>query len=377
MMQRTALIWLAIVSISATSCATGKPAPAKTPMAKVTEGLTFQFGMGMQGCGIPQTVAACTADHKFDPGEPAVLVKVKPFAIDVHEVTVEQYRYCQEYGVCSLPAGDNGPSGVPDYYTNKTYNNRPAVLVTWYQAKQFCEFMGKRLPTEFEWERVAGGAAQTTAQKRLYTFVDTLGPDAVIPTPCQKNVNIQGCNSGLTDTRDVMTSTDDAVAIGGVQVFDVSGNVSEWTASDDDPANSSITCDFSKAGNYDCEGCVKCLGAYGPDSNKCKGIAADPAAEADCPACTCGDGSTPTAKPLCYTPCSTPVCPLHPAGTVLDKSYTGQNFAARRIIRGASYNDGLAGTNATCASRSDARSFAIKPGEAPLLFVGFRCAKSL
>ena len=377
MMPRISFAVALVLLLVASGCATGKPAPATTPMAKVTDGLTFQFGMGGQGCGIPQTATSCTADHKFDPGEPAVMVKVKPFAIDIHEVTVEQYRYCQEYGVCSLPAGDNGPSGVPDYYTNKTYNNRPAVLVTWYQAEQFCEFMGKRLPTEFEWERVAGGPAQSTADKRLYSFVDKLGPDAAIPSPCQKNVNIQGCNSGLTDTRDVMSSTDDVVSVGSSQVWDVSGNVSEWTASDDDPANPSITCDYSKPGNYDCEACVKCISNYGADSAKCKGIVADPNAEADCPSCVCGDGSTATSKPNCYTPCDTPVCPLYPAGTVLDKSYTGKNFAARRIIRGASYNDGLAGTNVVCASRSDARSFAIKPGDAPLLFVGFRCAKSL
>ena len=238
MMPRISFAVALVLLLVASGCATGKPAPATTPMAKVTDGLTFQFGMGGQGCGIPQTATACTADHKFDPGEPAVMVKVKPFAIDVHEVTVEQYRYCQEFGVCSLPAGDNGPSGVPDYYTNKTYNNRPAVLVTWYQAEQFCEFMGKRLPTEFEWERVAGGPAQSTADKRLYSFVDKLGPDAAIPSPCQKNVNIQGCNSGLTDTRDVMSSTDDVVSVGSSQVWDVSGNVSEWTASDDDVAPS-------------------------------------------------------------------------------------------------------------------------------------------
>lgn len=364
-----ALTLLALLSLG---CATGKPAPAQTPMAKITDGLTFLFGMGEQGCDIPQGVTACTADHKFDPGEPSVMVKLKPFAIDVHEVTVEQYRYCQEYGECSLPSGDNGPSGVPDYYTNKTYNNRPAVLITWYQAKQYCEFIGKRLPTEFEWERVAGGPAQTVADKRLYSFIDKAGPSAAIPSPCDKNVNLQGCNSGLTDTRNVMESTDDVVSIGGTQVWDVAGNVSEWTASDDDPANVSITCDRTQT--YDCETCVTCLSNYGPDSEKCKGGVG---AEADCPGCTCGLDSTPTAKPNCYKPCDTPVCPLYPTSTVLDKSYVNKNFAARRIIRGGSYNDGLAGTSVKCAARSDSRNFAIKPGDAPLLFVGFRCAKSL
>jgi formylglycine-generating enzyme len=34
---------------------------------------------------------------------------------------------------------------------------RPAVAVTWFEAKQYCEARGKRLPTTAEWERAASG----------------------------------------------------------------------------------------------------------------------------------------------------------------------------------------------------------------------------
>jgi len=350
-------LWLGLLA----ACATGKPAPAVTPLAEVRTGLEFQFGMGEYACGIP--TPTCPTSTSFDPGEPELQVKLKPFALDVHEVTNEQYNFCVQMEVCSQPAGDNGPNGVADYHVSDKFRQHPVLYVTWQQAKEYCEFVGKRLPTEFEWERVAGGPAQSSADKVL--FPGTKGPLAKLPDTCE--VNVARCNAGLVATRAAMTSAADVVAENGVQVFDLTGNVSEWTASDadEDARKLSATCDWAQP--YDCAKCVDCLKTN--PAATCK-----PA----CLSCNCGTGGAAT-KPNCYIPCGTPICPRHPKSSVpVDKSFTGKNTGAQRVVRGGSYFSHPASNNAgRCDGRSDLRVLLRAPDAEPLPYLGFRCAKTL
>jgi formylglycine-generating enzyme required for sulfatase activity len=356
---------LLVLLALASACATGKVPPADTTTAKVPAG-TFLFGLGSQGCKIPQG-NECTDEIKFDPGTPSRLIQLDAFEIDVHEVTVEQYRYCEQAGVCSQPAGDNGPAGQVDYYTNEKFNQFPVVFVNWQQAAEYCAFRGKRLPTEFEWERVASGESSTVDGKRLYPakLSDMAGPDAKLPTPCSFDVNIQPCNNGSADTKPVATAQDDFVLVGGAKVFDLTGNVSEWTASGaDEPANKlSATCDFSQP--YACSECLDCLRT----GNKTK-------CAPQCLKCPCGKeepGKPP--KSNCYTPCDAPVCPTFPGSDALARSYTAKPAGSKRVIRGGSFV-AAAGFDQDCANRFDFRGFARAPGAAALPHVGFRCAKS-
>lgn len=80
---------------------------------------------------------------------PAHEVCLDPFEIDLHEVTFEAYQLCAQTLICK-------PS---DLGSDETFwgPNRPAVGVEWPAAKAFCEFVGRRLPTEAEWELAARG----------------------------------------------------------------------------------------------------------------------------------------------------------------------------------------------------------------------------
>ena len=77
------------------------------------------------------------------------------FLIDVHEVTAGEYEACVDAGVCSYGAGGSGYG----YATYSTYNNYkdtyPINYVNWQEAVDYCTWKGKRLPTEFEWEKAA------------------------------------------------------------------------------------------------------------------------------------------------------------------------------------------------------------------------------
>lgn len=380
---------LLAASAAVASCATGRPAPATTAMAefKSTDKLQFLFGMGDRACTIASTPGAPSQDL----GSPEQMVKVKPFALDVHEVTVEQYRYCVAMDYCSEPAAYNGPNGTPDYYLNlfaeenPKFNNFPVVWVGWQQAREYCEFVGKRLPTEFEWELAAGGAAQTRAEKQLYTFVPDKGPDVKLPASCD-GVALAACDGGNAGVNAVGTSQNDAVTVNGTLIKDLAGNVMEWTASDADEARTnatpiSATCDWDPTEQpWTCDECVQCLAKAGTTgATKCT----------MCHACVCGsdqelpaDPTAATIRPNCYQPNNTPVCPRFPKGKVLDKFYTTKNISSKRVIRGGAFvtanSSGLSKSLIdSCFGRSDARVVAKGPKDDPLAFVGFRCAKSL
>lgn len=90
---------------------------------------------------------------------PQRTVYVQAFYIDKYEVTNSQYKQFVD------ATGRKPPVNVinPDYtvWQNGTFPeelaNHPVVNVTWHDAKAYCEWKGKRLPTAIEWEKAARG----------------------------------------------------------------------------------------------------------------------------------------------------------------------------------------------------------------------------
>lgn len=47
--------------------------------------------------------------------------------------------------------------GGGKYFARQGYENRPANYVSWYGADAYCKYVGRRLPTEAQWEKAARG----------------------------------------------------------------------------------------------------------------------------------------------------------------------------------------------------------------------------
>lgn len=103
----------------------------------------------------------------------------------------------------------------PLYWQNVT-SDSPVCGVSWYEAEAYARFVGKRLPTEAEWEKAASWDA-THESRRTYPWGDTLLGD-------------RHCNHNCTVSK---TTPVDAYPDGQSPYgcYDMLGNVWEWTAS--------------------------------------------------------------------------------------------------------------------------------------------------
>lgn len=152
---------------------------------------------------------------------PAHRVTVKSCYLDKLEVTVEQYLGCVTAGKCRRYREDAAKSFKAGSDARFRNPKQPISGVSWDDATAYCGFVGKRLPTEAEWERAARGD-----DDRTYPWGNG-EPDATK----------HGCFAHATGpftapTCEVGSYPDSPGPYGHL---DLAGNVWEWTQDDYDP----------------------------------------------------------------------------------------------------------------------------------------------
>jgi len=125
-------------------------------------------------------------------------VYLDDFYIDFHEVTNAQYKMFIE------ATGHPEPPFWHDERFNKP--NQPVVGVSWFDAHEYAKWVGRRLPTEAEWEKAARGT-----DRRIYPWGNEWTAEGkVVSAP-------RPINSNKLD-------------VSPYGVVDMAGNVSEWVA---------------------------------------------------------------------------------------------------------------------------------------------------
>jgi formylglycine-generating enzyme required for sulfatase activity len=138
-----------------------------------------------------------------DDEQPQHMVFLDAYWIDQTEVTNAMYLLCVNSGACEEP----NVAGL--VLRDNAYANHPATFISWENANKYCNWAGRRLPSEAEWEKAARGI-----DGRLYPW----GNESA-------NSKLANFGGSGNPTKEVGLYPEGVSPFGA---YDLAGNVSEW-----------------------------------------------------------------------------------------------------------------------------------------------------
>jgi len=170
------------------------------------------------------------SDFRFaEPDErPQNRIQLDAFWIAETEVTNTQYAACVREGSCRQPLY-TGSATRSTYYDSDIHGDYPVIGINWYQARDYCAWIGGSLPTEAQWEKAARshdgrnypwewiGAVYNNRSEIRLNYCDI---------ECTLQWADRSYSDGFADTAPVGSFPAGASPYG---VLDMAGNVWEWT----------------------------------------------------------------------------------------------------------------------------------------------------
>ena len=209
------------------------------------------FDMGTERGRLPSTVQWIKGlypdrnptEKTFEDETPSHSVEIDSFYIDQYEVTNARYR------TFVRATGHREPEGMatvrrdgqfvtesrfrPWLDANFNRDKQPVVAVSRDDAREFCRWAGKRLPTEAEWEKAARGGLNG----KEFSWGDDWPPPAGAGNFAEVSFRTVyaedrfGAFAGYDDGA-VFPADVGSFKANGYGIFDMAGNVSEWVQDD-------------------------------------------------------------------------------------------------------------------------------------------------
>jgi len=200
------------------------------------------------------TCLACSEEEAAQPPEGMVLIPAGPFQMGsttgdvdeapVHTVELDAFYIDQhevtnaEYQAFVTATGYPAPRGIGytavyellkhDYepWRDSGFNHphQPVTTVTWFDAVVYCEWAGKRLPTEAEWEKAARGDLEDAR----YPW-GSAEPDNTAANFADSQTEFEWRSTNVNDGF-LFTAPVGTFPPNGYGLFDMAGNVWEWCA---------------------------------------------------------------------------------------------------------------------------------------------------
>jgi formylglycine-generating enzyme required for sulfatase activity len=142
------------------------------------------------------TLGGVDADAKSNE-KPIRQIYLDPYCIDINEVSNTVY----------LNYLSSAQIHQSTLYPN---DNNPVVNVTWYEANKFCQYFGKTLPSEYQWEKAARGSNDN----RIYPWGNS------------RDLN----KANIENLQFIMSFVDEFESGGSPYgILNMAGNAAEWT----------------------------------------------------------------------------------------------------------------------------------------------------
>jgi formylglycine-generating enzyme required for sulfatase activity len=163
---------------------------------------------------IPAGEFTMGSDNENQDEKPARRVYLDNFYIDKFEVTNLLYKGCVDAEACEPPKRNDSYTHIY-YHGSATFGYYPVIYVDWQMAQSFCQWRDARLPSEAEWEKAARGL-----DERIYPWGNSIDCSFA---------SYGGTEKGCVKDTSRIGSYEAGKSFYGI--YDMAGNVWEWTSS--------------------------------------------------------------------------------------------------------------------------------------------------